>query len=442
MFRASPLVAALATWIIVGSAFADEEGFSPLFNGKDLSGWVNVNLAPTTFTVKEGILVSTGKPTGTIRTERMYENFIMELEWRHMVAGGNAGVFVWGDPLTAVGTPFNRGIEVQVLDGHETENYTSHGDVFAIHGATMTPDRPHPAGWARCLPSEKRAKPSPEWNHYRITASDGKLKLAVNGKEVSGGYECSPRKGYICLESEGSECHFRNLKIKELSSTKATAEETAAEALGFLPLYTGLDLNGWKQTEGHAGHWQPQNWILKYDGKSEAKEVKDKHLWTEKEYGDFQMVVDWRLPNKPVKKTYPVVLPNGDDKLGDDGKPVMAEVDDAGNTGILLRGSEEAQLNICCYPVGSGEITAFRTNKQLPAEVRAACTPKVRADAPLGQWNRFLITVKGDRVTAQLNGKTIIENAQLPGLASRGPIGLQHHNEPIEFANLFVRELK
>jgi hypothetical protein len=441
MRRTAPLAFAIAMMLATIPAIAAEEDFVPLFNGQDLTGWVNVNLAPDTFTVKDGLLVSTGKPTGTIRTERMYENFIMELEWRHLVPGGNAGVFIWGDPLTAVGTPFNRGIEVQVLDGRETENYTSHGDVFAIHGATMTPDRPHPAGWARSLPSEKRARPSPEWNHYRITCSDGVIKLAVNGKEVSGGTKCNPRKGYICLESEGSECHFRNLKLKELPSTKATAEETANEALGFVPLYTGLDLNGWKQTEGHTGHWQPQNWILKYDGKSEAKEPKDKHLWTEKEYGDFQMVVDWRLPNKPVKKKYPIVLPSGDDKLDDDGQPVMIEVDDAGNSGILLRGSEEAQLNICCYPVGSGEITAFRTNKQLAPEIRAACTPKERADAPLGQWNRFVITVKGDRVTAQLNGKTILENAQLPGLASRGPIGLQHHNEPLEFANLFVREL-
>jgi hypothetical protein len=174
-------------------ASADDEGFMPLFNGQDLSGWVNVNLAPNTFTVKDGLLVSTGKPTGTIRTERMYENFVMEIEWRHMVPKGNAGIFIWSDPLTSVGTPFNRAIEVQVLDGHETENYTSHGDVFAIHGATMKPVRPHPAGWARCLPSEKRAKTSPEWNHYRITANDGVLKLAVNGKEVSGGYECNPR---------------------------------------------------------------------------------------------------------------------------------------------------------------------------------------------------------------------------------------------------------
>jgi 3-keto-disaccharide hydrolase len=422
-------------------AAAADENFRPLFNGKDLSGWVIVNVAPSTFSVRDGMIVSTGKPTGTMRTERMYENFIMEVEWRHMKAGGNAGVFIWGDPLTHVGQPFSRGIEVQVLDGRETKDYTSDGDVFSIWGASMKPDRPHPSGWERCLPSEKRCHPSPEWNHYRITCNDGVLKLAVNGKEVSGGSLCRPRKGYICLESEGSECHFRNLKIQELPSTNPSPAETADQAQGFVPMYTGLDLSGWRNVTGQEGHWQPKDWILHYDGKSEAAEAKDKHLWTAKEYGDFQMIVDWRFPAKPVKKKYPVVLPNGDDKLDEKGEIVMREVDDAGNSGILLRGNEDAQLNICCYPVGSGEITAFRTNKQLPAAVRAAVTPKEVADARLGQWNRFIITLKGDRVSVVFNNKPIIENAQLPGIPSRGPIGLQHHNEVVEFSNLFIREL-
>jgi hypothetical protein len=135
------------------------------------------------------------------------------------------------------------------------------------------------------------------------------------------------------------------------------------------------------------------------------------------------------------------VLASGDDKLDEQGKVVLREVDDAGNSGILLRGSEEAQINICCYPVGSGEITAVRVNKQLPAEVRAAVTPKEIADAPLGKWNRFIITVRGDRVSVALNGRAIVENALVPGMAARGPIGLQHHNEVVEFGNLFIRGL-
>jgi len=441
LWRSLTLASILLTATLIRPATAADENFRPLFNGKDLSGWVIVNVAPSTFSTRDGMIISTGKPTGTMRTERMYENFIMELEWRHMKPGGNAGVFIWGDPLTHVGQPFSRGIEVQVLDGRESKDYTSDGDVFSIWGASMKPDRPHPSGWERCLPSEKRARPSPEWNHYRITCNDGTLKLAVNGKEVSGGSMCRPRKGYICLESEGSECHFRNLRLAELPSTNPSPAEIADEAKGFVPMYTGVDLDGWRKVTGQEGHWQPKDWILHYDGKCEAAEARDKHLWTAKEYGDFQMVVDWRFPAKPVKKKYPVVLPNGDDKLDDKGEVVMREVDDAGNSGILLRGNEDAQINMCCYPVGSGEITAFRINKQLSAAMRAAVTPKEVADAPLGKWNRFLITLKSDRVTVVLNDKTIIENAQLPGIPSRGPIGLQHHNEVVEFGNLFIREL-
>ena len=137
-----------------GSALSAENDFTTLFNGKDLTGWVRVNVAPDTFTVKDGMIVCNGIPTGELRTERMYENFILELEYRHMKPKGNAGVFIWADDLTAPGQPFIRGIEVQVLDGRNSENYTSHGDVFPIHGATMKPDRPHPGGWNRCLPSE------------------------------------------------------------------------------------------------------------------------------------------------------------------------------------------------------------------------------------------------------------------------------------------------
>jgi hypothetical protein len=65
-------------------------------------------------------------------------------------------------------------------------------------------------------------------------------------------------------------------------------------------------------------------------------------------------------------------------------------------------------------------------------------TPK-KADAPIGKWNRFVITMRGDRLTVVLNGETVIENAQLPGVPDRGPIALQHHGDPIEFANILIK---
>ncbi len=125
-----------------GCTVADD-GFVPMFNGKDLAGWVPVNIAPETFSVRDGMIVTTGQPIGVLRTAKMYENFIAEFEWRHMQPGGNSGFFIWADPLPAVGGPFPRGIEIQILDPGfnvkgKNEWYSTHGDIFAVNGAALT----------------------------------------------------------------------------------------------------------------------------------------------------------------------------------------------------------------------------------------------------------------------------------------------------------------
>lgn len=277
-----------------------EEGFISLFNGKDLTGWHHVNGPAATWSVRDGLIVCTGKPICVLRSERQYENFILELEWVHRTAGGNSGCFVWSDALTAMGQPFTRAIECQILDGRETKDYTSNGDVFAIHGAVMTPDRPHPGGWMRCLPSEKRSRPAGEWNHYRITCLDGTVKLAVNGKEVSGGSGVSPRKGYVCLESEGSEVHFRNIRIKELpaSSKPLSPEQVATVAEGYVSLYSGLDLSGWKVPPGAESAWKANDWKLVHDGTGSA-------ITCERPTGDGVYVIDWRYTGKVEKGEWP-----------------------------------------------------------------------------------------------------------------------------------------
>jgi hypothetical protein len=418
---------------------ADDDGFVAMFNGKDLSGWVDVNCAPETFFVKDNMIITTGQPIGFMRTAKQYENFIMVFDWMHMnkTEVGNSGLFVWADPLPLPpGQCFTRGIEVQVLVNLEKEGwYTSHGDLFSIQGATCKPDRPHPHGLERCLPSERRCKGGGEWNHYRVEANDGAIKLAVNGKVVSGVSQCNPRKGYLALESEGAECRFKNLKIKELPSTNPGPKETAHVAKNFKSIYTGLDLRGWKQDPKNENHWKPGGTVLSYDGKGTD-------LWSEQEYGDFEMICDWRFTAKPKKQLHPVILPSGDYALDDDGKQKKIEVLDAGDSGIYLRGSSKSQVNMWCWPIGSGEVYGYRTDPKMSAEVRRGVTPKEKADKPIGEWNRFKITMKGDRLTVVLNGKRVIENAQLPGVAARGPIALQHHGDPIQFANLFIRELK
>ncbi|QEL14467.1 family 16 glycoside hydrolase [Limnoglobus roseus] len=276
---------------LASPAMAAEPAAVPLFNGKDLSGWVNANCAPSTFFVKGNEVVTTGQPIGFLRTERMYENFEMEVEWMHVekTKMANSGIYLWNDPLPAVGTPFTRGIEVQVLLNYKPADgwATSEGDIFSIWGAKCKPDRPHPKGIERCLPSENRTKPAGEWNHYKIIANDGVVKLHVNGKEVSGVSQCSPRKGYLALESEGVECHFRNMTIKELPSTNPSKEQTATEYAGHKSLFDGLTLTGWTG-EG----WKVGGEKLQSTGQGD--------LTTTTKLGKGELIFDWKMPAKSV----------------------------------------------------------------------------------------------------------------------------------------------
>ena len=442
--------ASIALALFLHAAPTAPAGATPLFNGKDLSGWVNVNGAPSTWTVGKDadgtpVIVCSGHPTGVLRTDRMYENFVCEFDFSHRLPKTNAGFFVWSDAITAQGQPFTRSIEVQVMDGIQATKeikgkteiiYTSHGDMFSIHGSTMTPDRPHPDGWQRCLPSERRAKPSPEWNHYKVTGNHGTLKLEVNGKEVSGGFDISPRKGYLCLESEGGEVWFRNLVITELpAATPAVPESMVAAAdVGFRSIFNGADLTGWKVEGDAAKHWTIDDWVLSYDGKGTD-------LWTEASYGDFEMIVDWRWTGDDQGKIRrPKFAPDGTDLRDAAGVVQTVEIGER-DSGIYLRGNSKSQVNIWCWPTGSGEVWGYRTDAGASAATKAACTPKKAMDRPVGQWNRFRIRMQGEVLNVWLNGEQVIENATLTGVPASGPIGLQNHGSSIDFGNIYVRPL-
>ena len=236
------------------------------FNAKDLTGWVNLNCGPETWSVKDGELITSGTPYGLLRSEKQYENFEIEFDWMHINKKevGNSGFFVWCDGLPQVGGPYTRGIEVQVLVNYPDVGWaTNHGDVFSVSGAKCKPDRAHPKGYERCLPSENRCKGGGEWNNYKVVANDGTIKLSVNGKEVSGVSGCTPRKGYLAFESEGAECHFKNIKFKELPSTNPKKEQIANDDEGFRPIFNHTDLAGWVL---NVGTWTVKNGTLTCTG--------------------------------------------------------------------------------------------------------------------------------------------------------------------------------
>jgi hypothetical protein len=219
---------------------------------------------------------------------------------------------------------------------------------------------------------------------------------------------------------------------------------------GFESLFNGKDLTGWKVPDGDNGHWRVVDGVIDYDAESEAEG--DKALWSERELGDFELRVDWRIKEAPyVNPNVYYILPDGTHARGVDGEPLKFALPDS-DSGIYLRGAATHQVNIWCWPIGSGEMYGVRTNRRTSDELRAAVTPRHQADKPVGEWNRFVITVRGKTVTVVLNDVTVIPGATIPDLAERGPIALQHHGGKrngewvsppslVQFRNIYVKEL-
>jgi len=210
--------------------------FVDMFNGKDLAGWVNINTAEDTWKVRDGMVICSGRPIGVMCSEKQYENFILHIEWMHMEAGGNSGVFVWSNARPDERTRLPNGVEVQMLElqwpdlnirnGVRPPDAYVHGELFGVGGVKTTPDNPR---GDRSMSIENRAKGKGEWNTYDVVAVDGTIKLAVNGKFVNGITRSTQKKGYFCLESEGGEIHFRNMRLLELAPGVTTADQTAPE---------------------------------------------------------------------------------------------------------------------------------------------------------------------------------------------------------------------
>lgn len=192
--------------------------------------FVNVNCNDNTWNWKNGVAHCSGNPTGVIRTKEQFTNFELVLQWRHLRSAGNSGVFVWVSEESVQDLEQNKypsGIEIQALDHAFTDEYvessgkkpdwfTTNGDVFPVGNANMTPFPPVSPDGKRSFPSRNLSRGVGQWNHYYIRCIQGEVRLWVNGEEVSGGTNCSPSTGYVCLESEGSPLEFKNIHLRKL----------------------------------------------------------------------------------------------------------------------------------------------------------------------------------------------------------------------------------
>ncbi len=226
-----------------------------------------------------------------------------------------------------------------------------------------------------------------------------------------------------------------------------TAQEGFPE--GFTSLFNGQDFTHWEVPDNDGGHWKIVDQVIDYDAASEAE---DKNLWSVKEYGNFELWVEWRIKETPyVNPRVPIILPTGLHKKDEHGETIRTSVPDS-DSGILIRGQLKSQVNIWCWPIGSGEVYGYRMDENMPANVRAAVTPKFNADKHIGEWNQYKITVIGEHLTVVLNDQVVIKDAWLPDLPAKGPIGLQHHGSKkegqwvsppalVQFRNIGIKEL-
>jgi len=203
--------------------FGKESGLQKIISEKPLESvpinWMQVNTEADTWNLQGDALICSGHPIGVIRSEKKYENFLLHIEWKHMEAGGNSGTFVWSDAQPGENRLPN-GVEVQMLeldwvklntrDGKAPPDAYVSGELFGVGGVETVPDNPR---GSRSKSIELRCKGKGEWNTYDVVCVDGTIKLSVNGKFVNGISKSTKKAGYICLESEGAEIHFRNIRV-------------------------------------------------------------------------------------------------------------------------------------------------------------------------------------------------------------------------------------
>ena len=205
---------------------------------------------------------------------------------------------------------------------------------------------------------------------------------------------------------------------------------------GFMPLFNGTDLAGWRgrphahpqeETKGSdeeqtgrrkkwnddlAAHWKVEDGIIVNDGRGVF-------LTTDRDYGNFELLLDWKL------------------------------VDPCGDSGIYLRANPQVQIwdPACDRDVKHGCQKGSGGLWNNPADSPGRF-PKVRADKPIGEWNTMRITMRGDRVTVALNGEAVVEDCPLANhfdkgkpLPATGPIQIQTHGGRMQVRNVFIREL-
>ncbi|WP_417737668.1 3-keto-disaccharide hydrolase [Rosistilla oblonga] len=407
---------------------AAPEGFTPLFNGTDLSGWKGLVGNPKTraamsadelaaaqkeadqvmrdhWSVEDGTLKFDGKGK-SLCTDKDYGDFEMYVDWK-ILEGGDSGIYLRGSP------------QIQIWDT-EFENYFRHG---AENGSgALWNNQKNPR-----FPLAKADKPVGQWNRFYIRMVGERVTVKLNDTLVfddvvmeniwDRGLPIYPR-GQIELQNHGNTLYFRDISIREIPTEEANEILAAREPSDlFTPIFNGKDLTGW---EGKLDEHEV------IDGAIVCKPGKAGTIFTEKEYSDFVALFEFKLPP-------------------------------GGNHGLTLRypGTGAPHLDGLELQILDDEDPKYAKldPRQYHGSVYGLAAPHRGYLRPTGEWNFQKVTMVGSNVKVELNGTTILETdlstikeskdgAVPPGAKRKsGHFGLCGHNDQVAIRNLQIREL-
>lgn len=404
------------------------EGFTSLFNGKNLEGWHGHNPHDSVkvpaeereaaiasyqeafkkhWTVENGELVNDGHgPYAT--TDKEYGDIEFHIEYK-TVPLADSGLYLRGTP------------QVQIWDtreeGGKWEIDADKGSGGLWNNSPGTPGK---------NPSALMDKPFGEWNSFKITQLGARTSVVFNDKLVVDNAIMEnfwdrkaplPAKGPIHLQTHGGEIRWRDIYVREIPAEEANAKLRGDDA-GFTSIFNGTDLSGWTGA------------VDNYEVKDGAIVCKPDHggvLHTEEEYADFVVRLEFKLPpggNNGLAIRYP-----GTGNAAFDGMTELQILDD---TADKYKDLDARQYHGSSY----GKIPVHRGYLR-----------------PVGEWNYQEVTVKGSTIKVELNGSVILEGdvstvtefmgeQAHPGKdLTKGYFGFAGHNDPVMFRNIAIKKL-
>jgi hypothetical protein len=434
------------------------EEWEKLFNGKDLSGWHGDTEG---YVAKDGMLVCQ-KGAKNLYTDKEYSDFVFKFKFK-LTESGNNGL---GIRVPKDGHASRDGMELQILD-HRGTKYNFKTEDGKRKLTWLKPWQVHGSIYSIYPAKTGYLKPLDQWNEQVVICIEDHLKIILNGSVIIDVHldDITPvdgkdhpgmrrKSGHIMFAGHSDHIEFKDISVADFSiappKPKTDADNTPPS--GFQALFNGKDLNGWKglahkdATKRRAlvgkelraaqksadkvmsEHWSVMDGVLTYTGKGQS-------LCTAKDYGDFEMYCDWKIPPGADSGIYLRGTPQI--QIWDPWDPRLKE-------GQTLEGPEDW-------------VASYRNGRNLGSgglwnNKRASNRPLTLADKKPGEWNTFFIRMVGDKVSIWLNEKLIVDRTELENYWDRegdrdtplpraDQIELQHHGSELFFKNLYIREL-